>query len=116
MIGPTIKRIRKYHRQTQLEFGESIGVTQSCISSIERNSSYPSIKILKRISVKINVPLFLLVWAGICEEEVDAKYKREFSILKPVVDASLYLVFGESAIFRCKEDVLPLDAEQHIKV
>jgi len=115
MIGQAIKRIRKHQKQTQYEFGESIGVTQSCISSIERNSSYPSMKILKKISDKMNIPIFMLVWAGIGEEEVNYEYKKEFSTLKPVVDVSLSLIFGNSIVFNKNDGITLFPAEQHVE-
>lgn len=46
-IGIRIKTLRKSKKMTQAELAEKIGLTNNYVSSIERASSKPSIRVIK---------------------------------------------------------------------
>ena len=59
-IGERIKAIRKELKLTQVQFGESLGVTGSAITMIERNKNSPSMMLRNVIIIKFSVnPLYL---------------------------------------------------------
>ncbi|MBW8603105.1 helix-turn-helix transcriptional regulator [Bacillus velezensis] len=56
-IGDIIKQIRKEAKLTQKEFSCKLGVSDSYISKVEKNKSYPSLKFLKNVSDKLDKPM-----------------------------------------------------------
>ena len=90
-IGISIREIRK-ERTTQLnqsEFAKLIGITQTYLSQIETGVKTPSIEVLETISKNFEIPLPIIFWLGIEEQDV-AEHKREyFRFLKPTVDAMI---------------------------
>lgn len=59
-VGERIKAIRKELKLTQIQFGESLGVTGGAIAMIERNINSPSMMLRNAIISKFSVnPLYL---------------------------------------------------------
>lgn len=56
-FGSKIKKIRKSRNMTQKELAELLGVKTITIRKYESNERDPSIKMLKTISKKLNVPI-----------------------------------------------------------
>lgn len=54
-LGERVKYVRKETKQKQLEFAESLGISQSHLSGIEKNSVKPSLTIIKLICNKYNI-------------------------------------------------------------
>lgn len=54
-LGERIKLVRKEKKQKQSEFAESLGISQSHLSGIEKNSVKPSLTIIKLICIKYNI-------------------------------------------------------------
>lgn len=54
-LGERFKQIRKKLGMTQKEFAESLGVTQTTISGIEKNTANTSLTLAKLISIKYNI-------------------------------------------------------------
>lgn len=54
-LGNRFKQIRKSLNMTQKEFAESLGVTQTTISGIEKNVANSSLTLAKLISLKYNI-------------------------------------------------------------
>lgn len=54
-LGGRFKQIRKRLKMTQKEFAESLGVTQTTISGIEKDAANTSLTLAKLISLKYNI-------------------------------------------------------------
>jgi transcriptional regulator with XRE-family HTH domain len=75
-LGSIIKDIRKQKGQTQNEFASLCGITQTYLSQIESNSKEPNLSTLKTISNNLNIPLPILFFLSMTEEDVQPN-KRE---------------------------------------
>ena len=94
-IGISIRNIRKERtpKLNQSEFAKLIGITQSYLSQIETGAKTPNISVLETISKEFEIPLPIIFWLGISEEDI-AEHKREyFRFLKPTIDAMINELF-----------------------
>ncbi|NNK28905.1 MAG: helix-turn-helix transcriptional regulator [Flavobacteriaceae bacterium] len=81
-LGNVIKNIRKQRGQTQEEFASLCGITQTYLSKIERNSKEPNLSTLKDISDAINVPLPILFFQSLTEDDVHPTKRKAFEEIK----------------------------------
>ena len=84
-LGAVIKNIRKRKRQTQTEFALSCGITQTYLSQIENNSKEPNLATLKEISVKLDIPLPILFFMSLNDEDISPEKREAFKIINPSV-------------------------------
>lgn len=84
-LGNIIKNIRKQKGQTQGEFASSCGITQTYLSQIESNLKEPNLSTLKSISESLDVPLPILFFLSMTEEDVDPRKREAFQIVSPSV-------------------------------
>lgn len=62
MYHRALKLIRQYHRLSQVELANRIGLSKSFISEIEKtNGKKPSIDVLERYASEFNIPLSSLL-------------------------------------------------------
>lgn len=54
-LGNRFKQIRTQYKMTQKEFAESLGVTQTTISGIEKDAANPSLTLVKLVSLKYSI-------------------------------------------------------------
>lgn len=90
-VGIAIRKIRKEKtpQLNQSEFAKLIGITQTYLSQIETGAKTPKISVLETISKEVKIPLPIIFWLGINEEDI-AEHKREyFRFLKPTVDVMI---------------------------
>ena len=84
-LGTIIKDIRKQKGQTQGELASLCDITQTYLSQIESNQKEPNLSTLKTISEKLNVPLPILFFLSMTEEDVPANKRKAFNIVSPSV-------------------------------
>ena len=84
-LGNIIKNIRKQKGQTQGEFALSCGITQNYLSQIESNLKEPNLSTLKSISESLNVPLPILFFLSMTEDDVQPNKRKAFQIVSPSV-------------------------------
>lgn len=84
-LGTVIKNIRKQKGQTQSEFASSCGITQTYLSQIESNLKEPNLSTLKEISNNLNVPLPIMFFLSLDENDVDPEKRKAFEIINPSV-------------------------------
>jgi transcriptional regulator with XRE-family HTH domain len=84
-LGTVIKNIRKQKGQTQAEFASSCGITQTYLSQIESNLKEPNLSTLKEISNNLNVPLPIMFFLSLDENDVDPEKRKAFEIINPSV-------------------------------
>lgn len=90
-IGIAIRNIRKERtpKLNQSEFAKLIGITQTYLSQIETGAKTPNISILETISKEFKIPLPIIFWFGLNEEDIAEHKKESFRFLKPTVDAMI---------------------------
>lgn len=78
MYHRALKLIRQYHRLSQVDLAERLGLSKSFISEIEKNKGKkPSIDVLERYAVHFNIPLSsLLLFAERTESNNVAERSR----------------------------------------
>lgn len=84
-LGTTIRNIRKQRRQTQNEFAFSCGITQTYLSQIETNSKEPNLSTLKEISICLDIPLPILFFLSLNNEDVKPEKRDAFNLINPSV-------------------------------
>ena len=84
-IGKVIKDTRKQQGQTQKEFATSCEITQTYLSQIENNSKEPNLATLKKISANLNIPLPILFYMSLNEEDISPEKREAFEIINPSV-------------------------------
>lgn len=84
-LGKTIKNIRKQRGQTQEKFATQCGITQTYLSLIESNLKEPNLSTLKSISEQLKVPLPILFFLSMTEEDVQPSKRKAFDIVSPSV-------------------------------
>ncbi len=84
-LGNIIKNIRKQKGQTQGEFARSCGITQTYLSQIESNLKEPNLSTLRAISESLDVPLPILFFLSMTEDDVQPNKRKAFEIVSPSV-------------------------------
>lgn len=84
-LGTIIKNTRKQQRQTQNEFAESCGISQTYLSQIENNAKEPNLSTLKEISKNLEIPLPILFFLSLNEEDIPEEKRKAFEIVNPSV-------------------------------
>ncbi len=84
-LGNIIKNIRKQKKLTQNEFASSCGITQTYLSQIESNLKEPNLSTLKNISNSLSIPLPILFFLSMTEEDVKPNKRKAFEIVSPSV-------------------------------
>ena len=88
-IGPSIRRYRKIKGFTQADIEEQSGISQSYLSQIEKGDRSPSLETLKTLSDCLGIPLPLLIFDSLEEEDVHENKRDLLSDLKPVFEKLL---------------------------
>lgn len=86
-LGSKIKNIRKQKGQTQGEFAQSCGITQTYLSQIESNLKEPNLSTLRSISESLDVPLPILFFLSMTEDDVQPNKRKAFQIVSPSVNS-----------------------------
>lgn len=84
-LGTVIKNIRKQRSQTQQEFASSCGITQTYLSQIENNCKEPNLSTLRVISDNLELPLPILFFLSLNEEDIFPEKREAFEKLNPPV-------------------------------
>jgi transcriptional regulator with XRE-family HTH domain len=84
-LGNIIKNIRKQRGQTQSEFALSCGITQTYLSQIESNLKEPNLSTLKSISENLDIPLPILFFLSMTEDDVQPGKRKAFQKVSPSV-------------------------------
>lgn len=92
-IGSTIKKIRTLKGFKQNDLADSCGLTQAYLSKIESNQKEPTISVLKRISEVLKVPLPILFFQALTEDDIDPKKRDAFQIILPSIKSMIESFF-----------------------
>ncbi|KAF2334558.1 helix-turn-helix domain-containing protein [Flavobacterium nitrogenifigens] len=95
-LGSVIKDIRKQKGQTQTEFASSCGITQTYLSQIENNTKEPNLSTLKEISSKLDIPLPILFFMSLNDDDIAPEKRKAFEIINPSVKSLINEFFRVS--------------------
>ncbi len=95
-LGLTIKKLRKNKELKQRNLSEIMGVSQGYLSLIEKGNKEPSLKMLKKIAGALNVPVSILFWISLTEEDIDINKREIFKTLKPSIDALVFTLLNNN--------------------
>lgn len=84
-LGTTIKNIRKQRGLTQEEFATKCSISQTYLSQVENNQREPNLSTLKAIGEELKVPLPILFFLSLTDEDVQPAKRKAFSIVNPSV-------------------------------
>lgn len=96
-LGNIIKNIRKQKGLTQNELTSLCGITQTYLSQIEGNLKEPNLSTLKVISEKLNIPLPILFFLSLTEDDVQPNKRKAFEIVSPSVKSLINEFFVPTA-------------------
>ncbi|HLG35641.1 MAG TPA: helix-turn-helix transcriptional regulator [Bacteroidia bacterium] len=88
-LGTTIKNIRKQKALSQKELADRCGISQTYLSQIEKNQKQPNYSRLVLISNGLKIPLPILFFLSMTEEDVQPQKRKAFHIISPSVKSIL---------------------------
>lgn len=83
MLHKALKLIRQYHRMTQVDLSEKIGISKSYLSEIEAGKKAVTIEILNKYSQSFEVPVSSLIFLS---ESIEKKGVLPISFKKIVAE------------------------------
>lgn len=78
MYDRALKTIRLYHRVTQAELADQIGISRPYLNEIERNKKTPSLDILQKYAERFDVPLSSIMIFAERTQDTSADKARVF--------------------------------------
>ncbi len=84
-LGTTIRNIRKQKGFTQDEFARDCDISQTYLSQVENNQREPNLSTLRIISEHLKVPLPILFFLSLTEDDVQPNKRKAFGIVGPSV-------------------------------
>ena len=92
-IGNAIKDLRQKKGLKQTDFAVECGLSQSYLSSIEKGRKEPTLSILKQIANALSIPMPVLVFFSIDQEDIVESKKEAFKLLEPSIKGLINDVF-----------------------
>lgn len=93
-VGATIKRIRKQRKLSQDKLSEQAGITQTYLSQIEANQKEPNLSTLKAIAKAFDLPLPILFFMSITEEDIPKNKRTAYSLIGPSINSFINEFFS----------------------
>ena len=95
-VGNIISKFRKQAGLSQGQLAEACEISQSYLSQIEKNRREPHMTTLKKLSEVLEVPLPVLLFLSVDEEDIPEQKRDAFKILFPSIKAFLVELFPKS--------------------
>ncbi|MES2458057.1 MAG: helix-turn-helix transcriptional regulator [Bacteroidota bacterium] len=92
-IGSTIKKIRGLRGLKQNDLASRCELTQAYLSKIESNQKEPTLSVLKKIALELNVPLPVLFFQALTVEDIEPKKRDAFQIILPSIKSMIESFF-----------------------
>ena len=93
-LGRTIALMRKQKNLKQWKLAERCGISPAYLSQIENNRKDPNLSVLKDISREIDVPLPILFFLSLNEDDIPERKREAFALLSPPVKALVREIFS----------------------
>jgi len=97
-LGTTIKSLRSQKGMKQNLFAEKCDITPAYLSQIENNLKEPNISTLKTISKNLGVPLPILFFLSIDNDDVKPEKRKAFQVLAPSIKSMINEFFTNASI------------------
>jgi XRE family transcriptional regulator, regulator of sulfur utilization len=85
-LGHIIKQLRKQQGLKQNTFAQLCNLSPAYLSQIENNQKDPNLSILKDISIKLSIPLPILFFMALDDNDIPEKKQAAFKLIKPLVN------------------------------
>jgi len=92
-LGNSIKSARKKLQISQAYLADACGITQSYLSQIENNKREPNLSLLKIISEKLNIPLPILFFTSLDNEDIPEAKKEAFRLINTSLNNLITSIF-----------------------
>jgi transcriptional regulator with XRE-family HTH domain len=93
-LGQSIKTLRKNRaKEKQNAFAKNIGISQTYLSQVEAGLKTPSVELLQRIADYLKVPLPILFWFSVTEEDAKPEKVEYYRMTKPLIDQIIEEMF-----------------------
>lgn len=93
-LGVAIKSIRIQKGFKQNQFAKLCGITPSYLSQIESNNKEPNLSTLKIISNNLSVPLPILFFLSLDDDDIIEEKKEAYSIIAPSIKSLVNKFFA----------------------
>ena len=94
-LGNTIKHLRKQQGILQQVLAEACGISVTYLSQIENDRKTPNLSVLEEISRVLGVPLPILFFLSLSNEDVPTEKLEVYATLAPPVRALIERIFLE---------------------
>ncbi len=88
-IGISIKTIRKNKGLNQTQLADLCGITVTYLSLIENDKKDPTLSLLRTIADNLQIPLPILLFMSLDDNDIADSKKELFCIIKPSIDSIL---------------------------
>ena len=95
-LGETIKLLRKRNGLNQSQLAEFCEITVTYLSLIENGKKEPTLSLLKTIANSLKVPLPILLFSALTEEDIPESRKEFFNVIKPSIDSMLHNLIDDN--------------------
>ena len=86
-IGHYLKDLRNFKLGiSQKNFAEKIGISKAYLNLIENDKKQPSIELLTKIAELYDIPVQMLIFLSLSEDDVKENKKLAYRITKPAID------------------------------
>jgi transcriptional regulator with XRE-family HTH domain len=93
-LGNTIKNFRKQKELKQGEFAIKCGISQTYLSLIENNQKEPNLSTLKEISIQLDIPLPIIFFQSMTNEDIPSQKRDAYKIIGPSVKSLINEFFS----------------------
>ena len=84
-LGITIKNLRKKKGLKQNQLAQNANITQTYLSQIENNIKEPNLSTLKLISVELGVPMPIIIFLSMDENDIHEQKREIFNLISPTI-------------------------------
>jgi transcriptional regulator with XRE-family HTH domain len=84
-LGNTITQLREQKGMKQGEFAEVLDISQTYLSQIENNRRFPNISLLQKIGSELSMPLPLIFFLSLDEQDIPRSKRTEFKTIYPLL-------------------------------
>lgn len=88
-IGSIIKTERKKKGLSQKQLANHCSITVTYLSLIENDKKEPTVSLLRTLAENLNLPLPILLFMSLDDEDIPESKKEFFNIVKPSIDSML---------------------------
>lgn len=94
-IGRAIKNLRESKGIKQRELSDLCKITQTYLSLIENEKKKPNLVLIEKISYHLGIPLPVVFFQSLTEEDVESSKKEMFRLMAPTINNLIKSVFIE---------------------